>query len=76
MPLRIYQRLRLRQLAAGVTEMVCVAGFDPAAPRFQGEYSTRLSYTQIVEAGWHRYPLARYASELARLGGFDPPSTD
>lgn len=28
-------------------KMVWMVGFAPTAPRFQGEYSTRLSYTQM-----------------------------
>src|SRR5882757_8095154 len=28
-------------------ELVCVAGYDPAAPCIRGRYSTRLSYTQM-----------------------------
>ena len=28
--------------------MVCVVGFEPTASHFQGEVSTRLTYTQIV----------------------------
>ena len=30
--------------------MVCAVGFEPTASHFQGEVSTRLTYTQIV---WH-----------------------
>jgi hypothetical protein len=30
--------------------LVCVAGFDPAAPPFRGVYSTGLSYTQTIGA--------------------------
>lgn len=45
-PLRVYKAQP--HASASMVEMVCVAGFDPAAPRFQGECSTRLSYTQLM----------------------------